>query len=52
LPHRGQAAEGLALAYLQKKGWKILTRNFRTRAAELDLVALDGKTVGRNFDPM
>lgn len=27
------------------KGWKVLCRNFRSRSAELDIVALDGTTL-------
>jgi putative endonuclease len=38
---RGAAAEDLALQYLQVRGLKILARNLRCRAGELDLVCLD-----------
>src|ERR1700742_5248944 len=38
---RGEAAELLAAKYLQVRGLKILGRNLRCRAGELDLVCLD-----------
>ena len=37
----GMAAEQLAADYLQTRGLKILARNLRCRAGELDLVCLD-----------
>jgi putative endonuclease len=39
---RGAAAEELAAQYLQVCGLKILARNLRCKAGELDLVCLDG----------
>ncbi|HXA99470.1 MAG TPA: YraN family protein [Steroidobacteraceae bacterium] len=39
---RGAAAEELAAQYLQVRGLKILARNLRCKAGELDLVCLDG----------
>ncbi len=38
---RGAAAEQLAAQYLQVRGIKILARNLRCKAGELDLVCLD-----------
>jgi putative endonuclease len=38
---RGLAAEQLAAEYLQVRGAKILGRNLRCKAGELDLVCLD-----------
>jgi putative endonuclease len=38
---RGMAAEELAAQYLQVRGLKILARNLRCKAGELDLVCLD-----------
>jgi putative endonuclease len=38
---RGLAAEQLAAEYLQVRGVKILGRNLRCKAGELDLVGLD-----------
>ncbi|MFQ5481881.1 MAG: YraN family protein [Nitrospinaceae bacterium] len=35
----GQAGEAAALKFLQKKGYRILEQNFRTKAGEIDLVA-------------
>ncbi|SHL94769.1 YraN family protein [Chryseobacterium polytrichastri] len=34
----GKKAEDLAVEYLQKKGYKILVRNFRFQKAEIDIV--------------
>jgi|SRR3989344_7577205 len=35
----GRLGEDLARKYLEKKGYKILEQNYRTRYAEIDLVA-------------
>ena len=39
---RGTSAEELAARYLQVRGLKVLARNLRCKAGELDLVCLDG----------
>lgn len=36
----GEHGENLAAQYLQKKGYKIVERNYRTRYGELDIVCL------------
>ena len=36
---KGNVGENLAAAYLERQGFRILTRNFRTRCGEIDLVA-------------
>lgn len=41
----GAAAEDLALLYLQKNGLQMVTRNWRCRGGELDLVMRDGETL-------
>jgi putative endonuclease len=41
----GQIAEELAAQRLAAAGWRIVERNARTRYGELDLVALDGRTL-------
>ena len=41
----GKRGERIAALYLQKQGYKILEMNFRARYGELDIVALDGKTL-------
>jgi putative endonuclease len=38
----GRAAEEYAAAYLQRRGYVIVARNWRCAAGELDLVARDG----------
>jgi putative endonuclease len=40
---QGQAGEDAALAYLQKKGLKILERNYRFERGEIDLIAEEGE---------
>lgn len=41
----GRAGEKLAEEYLQKKGYKMLQRNFRTKFGEIDLVCQDNDTL-------
>lgn len=44
--HRlGRDAEDRAAEYLLSRGYTLVTRRYRTRGGELDLVALDGETV-------
>ena len=38
---QGKIGEDLAAAYLRKQGFRILTRNFRIRGGELDIIAID-----------
>ena len=39
---QGTAAEELACRYLEARGFILVTRNFRCRAGELDLIMRDG----------
>jgi putative endonuclease len=41
----GRKAEELAARRLERRGWRVLERNARTRYGELDIVALDGRTL-------
>jgi putative endonuclease len=41
----GAAGERLAAAHLERRGFEILERNYRTRWGELDLVAFDGRVL-------
>jgi putative endonuclease len=41
----GRAAEDLVASRLAEAGWEILERNARTRHGELDLVALDNRSL-------
>lgn len=41
----GRAGEQIACRHLRGTGIKVLERNARTRAGELDIVALDGRTL-------
>jgi putative endonuclease len=42
--NRGAEAEALAAAFLEARGLKIVTRNYRCRMGEIDLIARDGPT--------
>lgn len=42
---RGIRGELLAAEHLQRRGFSILQRNYRTRWGELDIVACDGRTL-------
>ena len=41
----GQSAEELAARFLEKRGLKVLTRNYRCRGGEIDLICRDGKVL-------
>lgn len=41
----GFLGESKAASYLASQGYKILERNFKKRYGELDIVAIDGKTL-------
>ncbi len=41
---RGDEAEALAAAFLERQGVTIIARNYRCRLGEIDLVARDGAT--------
>jgi putative endonuclease len=41
----GKRAEDIVARWLSEKGWRILARNARTRFGELDIVALDDRTL-------
>ena len=41
----GSYGEFLAKKYLQNQGYKILEENFRNKLGEIDIIALDGKTI-------
>src|SRR5579862_5015707 len=44
--HRlGAAGERLAAEHLERRGFALLERNYRTRWGELDLVAFDGRVL-------
>jgi putative endonuclease len=44
--HRlGNLGEGLAAKHLERLGYVVVARNYRTRHGELDLVACDGKVL-------
>ncbi len=42
---RGNQAEDKALSYLTNKGYKLLQRNFTTKAGEVDLIMQDGESL-------
>lgn len=39
----GKSAEDICAEKLRRRGWRILARNWRIRAGELDLIALTGQ---------
>lgn len=41
----GQLGEELASSYLRNHRYTILTKNFRTRAGEIDIICRDGETL-------
>ena len=41
----GERGENLAARELQKKGYRILNRNFKSPLGEIDIIARDGKTL-------
>ena len=41
---RGDADEARAAAYLESRGLKIVARNYRCKAGEIDLIAMSGHT--------
>jgi len=42
----GEKSESIASGYLEKKmGYKILEKNYRTKAGEIDIIAKDGNTI-------
>ena len=41
----GDLAEGLAARFLEQQGLKVLTRNFRCRGGEIDLICRNGRTL-------
>jgi putative endonuclease len=45
LKHQGDAAERLAEQYLIRAGLKLVTRNFRCRLGEIDLIMQDGDSL-------
>ncbi len=43
LQRLGDRGEDLACRYLEGKGFRVVTRNYRTRSGEVDIVARDGE---------
>jgi putative endonuclease len=41
----GSKGEDLAVRFLEKKGYRILSRNFRTPVGEIDVIAEDRNTL-------
>jgi putative endonuclease len=44
-PHLGRLGEDLALEHLERLGFRVLERNYRTRFGELDLIVCDDATI-------
>src|SRR5215210_1111828 len=43
--HLGRVGEDLALAHLERLGYRLVTRNHRTRFGEIDLIVSDDTTI-------
>ena len=41
----GRIGEDLAVAHVERLGWRVLDRNYRTRLGELDLIAVAGEAL-------
>ncbi|MEK9195691.1 MAG: YraN family protein [Patescibacteria group bacterium] len=41
----GKQGEGLAAEFLRKNGYRIVENNFRNRYGEIDIIAIEGKTL-------
>ena len=41
----GEKSENLAAWYLRENGYKIIEQNYRNRIGEIDIIALDKKTI-------
>lgn len=41
----GREGEALAVAYLKKKGYRILKKNYHCPLGEIDIIAMDSRTV-------
>ena len=41
----GASAEDVAAAYLRRHGYQLIVRNYRCRAGELDIIAIDRDTL-------
>ncbi len=41
----GDKGEKLAVSWLGKKGYEVVTKNYRKFGAEIDIIAMDGNTV-------
>ncbi len=41
----GRYGEDLAAAYLERKGFQIIVRNYRQKTGEVDIIANDGETL-------
>ncbi|MCG8083044.1 MAG: YraN family protein, partial [Candidatus Thiodiazotropha taylori] len=42
---QGEAAEQLAVDYLSRRGLKLVTRNFRCKVGEIDLIMREKRTL-------
>jgi putative endonuclease len=40
----GKSGEDIAVDYLQNHGYRLITRNYRRKSGEIDIICLDGDT--------
>ena len=45
MPLNGRAGEEEAALFLERKGLKIISRNFKSRYGEVDIIAVDGEAL-------
>ncbi len=43
--NKGRLGEEAAVSFLRKQGYKIITRNFKTKLGEIDIIARDKDTI-------
>lgn len=41
----GETSETAAVRHLKRNGYRIVKRNYRTKAGEIDIIAMDGETI-------
>jgi putative endonuclease len=42
---RGELGEQIAERHLERRGYRVIARNFRTRYGEIDLIAVDPRAI-------
>ncbi|MDR0496891.1 MAG: YraN family protein [Treponema sp.] len=45
MPNKGRDGEAAAASFFEEKGMQILSKNFRSKRGEIDIIALDDQTL-------